>query len=338
MELARTPRRARAAVPLTLALTLAFGGVLAPAPAAAEPGTAAQAQKLVEQAAQELTVIGEQMHAAEEIVREQRLQAQAAAKTAARAEAALAALEPQLRAIAQSGYTGKQSRVAAFLTSGSADDLVQQMATLDMIADHTDAVVAQAADAQRKATAAQAEAEAAKAKATAGLAELKEQKAQMLAKAEEYQADFDRLSTRQQAAVTTRISGRSLATPSFASLGLDPTAVTSVAIKTALSKVGSPYVYGAAGPDTFDCSGLTSFAYAAAGVSLPRSSRDQATIGTPVSRSELQPGDLVFFYDPIGHVGLYIGGGKMVHARTWGQPVKVTSVDMAGYNMAVRPV
>jgi peptidoglycan DL-endopeptidase CwlO len=97
-------------------------------------------------------------------------------------------------------------------------------------------------------------------------------------------------------------------------------------------------VYGATGPSSFDCSGLTGFAYAAAGVHLPRSSGEQAGVGTPVSRSELQPGDLVFFYSPISHVGLYIGGGKMVHARTFGQPVAVTSVDQAGYNMAVRVV
>jgi peptidoglycan DL-endopeptidase CwlO len=331
-------RRTRAVVTLTAALTLAVGGLLGPSAATAAPGTAAQAEKLVEQAAQKLTTIGEQVHAAEDTVRTQRVAAQTAEKAAARAESALAAFEPQLRAIAHSGYTGKQTRVAAFLTSDSADDLVQQMTTLDMIADHTEDVVALAAAAQHKAEAAHAEAEKAKATATASLAELKKQKAQMQAKVDEYQAAFDRLSAREQAAVTTRISGRALARPSFASLGLDPSATTSIAIKTALSKIGSPYVYGATGPSSFDCSGLTGFAYAAAGVHLPRSSGEQAGVGTPVSRSELQPGDLVFFYSPISHVGLYIGGGKMVHARTFGQPVAVTSVDQAGYNMAVRVV
>jgi cell wall-associated NlpC family hydrolase len=325
-------------VTLTAALTLAVGGALGPSPATAAPGTAAQAQKLVEQAAHKLTVIGEQVHAAEDTVRKQRVQAEAAAKTAARAQAALAAFEPQLRAIAHSGYTGKQTRVAAFLTSDSADDLVQQMTTLDMIADHTEAVVARAAAAQRKAETARAEAQAAKATASAGLAELKKQKAQIQAKIEQYRAAFARLSAREQAAVTTRISGRSLGRISFASLGLDPSATTSIAIKTALSKVGSPYVYGAAGPNSFDCSGLTSFAYRAAGIELPRTSRDQATVGTPVSRSALKPGDLVFFYSPISHVGLYIGGGKMVHAPISGESVTVVSVDQEEYAMAVRVV
>jgi cell wall-associated NlpC family hydrolase len=108
------------------------------------------------------------------------------------------------------------------------------------------------------------------------------------------------------------------------------------AISTALAQVGAPYVWGSSGPDGFDCSGLTSFAYAAAGVSLPHSSGGQSQLGTPVSRAELAPGDLVFFYSPISHVGLYIGDGMMVHARTYGQPVAVTSVDQAGYNTAVR--
>jgi cell wall-associated NlpC family hydrolase len=312
--------------------------VLSPAPAAAEPGTAAQAQKLVEQAAHKLTVIDEQFHKAALTVQEQKAQAKAAAKAAAKAEAALAAYEPQLRAIAHSGYTGRQTQVAAFLTSDSADDLVQQMTTLDMIADHTDTVVARAAAAQKKAEAAQAAADEAAAKAAAGLVELKKQKSQMQAKVDEYQSAFDRLSAREQAAVTARIAGPSLSRPSFASLGLDPSSTVAIAIKTALSKVGSPYVWGASGPNGFDCSGLTSFAYAAAGISLPHSSSAQAGYGTPVSRSELQPGDLVFFYSPISHVGLYIGNGMMVHARTFGQPVAVTSVDQAGYNMAVRLV
>jgi cell wall-associated NlpC family hydrolase len=337
VALPRTTRRARALVTLTAALTLAVGGVLSPS-ATAAPGTAAQAEKRVEQAAQKLTAIGEQIHVAEDTVRKQGVRARLAAKAAAQAQVALAAFEPQLRAIAHSGYTGKQTRVAAFLTSDSAADLVQQMTTLDMIADHTETVLARAAAAQHKADKARAAAEAAKATAAAGLAELTKQKVQMQAKVDQYKAAFARLTASERATVTTRVAGRALARPSFASLGLDPKAVTSIAIRTALSKVGSPYVYGATGPNAFDCSGLTGFAYAAAGIHLPRSSGEQAGVGTPVSRSQLKPGDLVFFYSPISHVGLYIGNGMMVHARTEGSPVAVTSVDQAGYSMAVRLV
>ncbi|MGY2066116.1 NlpC/P60 family protein [Blastococcus sp. SYSU DS0619] len=109
------------------------------------------------------------------------------------------------------------------------------------------------------------------------------------------------------------------------------------AVNTALAQVGDPYVWAAAGPNAFDCSGLVQYAYAAAGISVPHSSRMQSTMGTPVSRSALQPGDLVFFYSPVSHVGIYIGNGQMVHAATSGVPVKVASIDsMGGYNSARR--
>ena len=115
-----------------------------------------------------------------------------------------------------------------------------------------------------------------------------------------------------------------------------PPGAAGEAIATALAQVGDPYERGASGPDAFDCSGLTSYAYAAAGISLPHSSRAQSQLGTQVSRGELQPGDLVFFYSPISHVGLYIGNGMMVHARTYGSPVAVTSVDQRGFRFGVR--
>ncbi|MGY1717476.1 C40 family peptidase [Blastococcus sp. SYSU DS0552] len=109
------------------------------------------------------------------------------------------------------------------------------------------------------------------------------------------------------------------------------------AVNTAMAQIGDPYVWAAAGPNAFDCSGLVQYAYAAAGISLPHSSRMQSTMGTPVSRSALQPGDLVFFYSPVSHVGIYIGNGQMVHAATSGVPVKVASIDsMGGYNSARR--
>jgi cell wall-associated NlpC family hydrolase len=110
-----------------------------------------------------------------------------------------------------------------------------------------------------------------------------------------------------------------------------------VAVDTAMAQRGDAYVWAAAGPDSFDCSGLTQYAYAAAGISLPHSSSMQSRMGTPVARDQLQPGDLVFFYSPVSHVGIYIGNGQMVHASTYGQPVKVAPVDsMPGYASARR--
>jgi cell wall-associated NlpC family hydrolase len=339
VQIARTTprRRTRAAVALGIAVLIGVPGVLAPTTAGAAPSTAAEAGALLQETAQRLTVLDEQVHEAELTVAAQQEAAAAAAEQAAAAQAALAVYEPQLRAIAQSGYTGKsQSRVAAFLTSDSADELVQQMTTLDMIAAHTNAVVGEVAVAQAAAAQAQASADQLAATAQAGLAQLEEQRAAVQKEAAGYQADFARLSAAEQTRLTTAIAGRSLSAPSATELPLVPGSAAAIAIQVALSKVGSTYVAGGSGPNTFDCSGLTSFAYAAAGVMLPHSSRAQSTLGRRVERNELQPGDLVFYYSPISHVALYIGNGMIVHARTQGVPLSVTSVDQSGYRWAVR--
>ena len=109
------------------------------------------------------------------------------------------------------------------------------------------------------------------------------------------------------------------------------------AVQYALAQVGDAYVYGAAGPDAFDCSGLTMMAWAQAGVALPHSSSAQMGSGTPVSTSALQPGDLVFYYSPVSHVGIYIGNGQIVHAANPSQPVNIAPVSSMPISGAVRP-
>jgi peptidoglycan DL-endopeptidase CwlO len=105
-------------------------------------------------------------------------------------------------------------------------------------------------------------------------------------------------------------------------------APATVAMQLALSKIGAPYRYGAAGPNAFDCSGLVNWAFRGAGITLPRTSRALSQVGTPIARADLQPGDLVFFYRPISHVAIYIGDGKVVHASNRRSPVKIS--DLAG--------
>jgi peptidoglycan DL-endopeptidase CwlO len=105
----------------------------------------------------------------------------------------------------------------------------------------------------------------------------------------------------------------------------------------AYDQLGDRYVYGASGPNAWDCSGLTQGAWAAAGVSLPHSSTAQYSSGRKVSKSELQPGDLVFFYSPISHVGIYIGDGNMIHASNPSKPVAIAPIDYIPYSGAVRP-
>lgn len=108
----------------------------------------------------------------------------------------------------------------------------------------------------------------------------------------------------------------------------------------ARSQIGKPYVWGATGPDSYDCSGLTQAAWNAAGISLPRTTYDQVNAGTTVTLSNARPGDLVFFYDDVTHVGIYIGNGMMIHAPKPGAYVREESIYYDGessIHSVVRP-
>ncbi|MEV7522894.1 NlpC/P60 family protein [Streptomyces sp. NPDC091371] len=109
------------------------------------------------------------------------------------------------------------------------------------------------------------------------------------------------------------------------------------AVAFAHGAIGKPYVWGATGPGSFDCSGLTQAAWRSAGVSLPRTTYTQINAGQRVSRDQLAPGDLVFFYSGVTHVGLYIGNGQMIHAPRPGSTVRVAPIDSMPWAGASRP-
>jgi len=117
-----------------------------------------------------------------------------------------------------------------------------------------------------------------------------------------------------------------VAPPPAAAPGSGPAVV---AVQAALTRIGSPYSWGAEGPGAFDCSGLVKWAFQQAGVSLPHSSYAQAAGGQAVSTDQMQPGDVVSYYSDASHVGIYIGDGMMVHASTFGKPVVVAPVNNA---------
>ncbi|WP_369212726.1 C40 family peptidase [Streptomyces flavofungini] len=108
-------------------------------------------------------------------------------------------------------------------------------------------------------------------------------------------------------------------------------------IDFAEAQIGKPYVWGATGPDSYDCSGLTQDAWKAAGISLPRTTWDQVKVGTTVKTADAKPGDLVFFYGDISHVGISIGDGKMIHAPKPGANVRVESIYYMPIHSVVRP-
>jgi cell wall-associated NlpC family hydrolase len=300
-----------------------------------DPADAAQAAQLVADASHQLEIVSEQVNEAKVELERQQAAAATADQTAAEAQTRLDALDGQIRQLARSAYTNDGfSRLDVMLTSSSADEFVHQLGTLDAIAGHTNgqvAEVAAAADEAEKAQTAAADAEAAAQKSYDDIAA---QQKDLEAKIADYQRQYAALTAPQQQQVLAAHGGDTQPVPTAV---VAASGAAQKAVDTALAQVGDPYVWGAGGPDAFDCSGLMQYAYSAAGVSLPHSSSSQSQMGTPVSRDQLQPGDLVFFYSPVSHVGMYIGNGQMVHASTSGQPVKVASLDsMGSYNSARR--
>ncbi len=124
---------------------------------------------------------------------------------------------------------------------------------------------------------------------------------------------------------------------SSASSAPAPTSAASQAVAYAKAQLGKPYVWSAEGPNSFDCSGLTMMAWRSAGVSIPRVAAAQYDMGRHISRSSLEPGDLVFFGSPIHHVGMYVGGGMMIEAPYTGQVVRYHTIDRSDYAGATRP-
>jgi cell wall-associated NlpC family hydrolase len=116
-----------------------------------------------------------------------------------------------------------------------------------------------------------------------------------------------------------------------------PSSRAARAVAFAYRAIGLPYVWGATGPHSYDCSGLTQAAWKSAGVALPRTTYTQINAGTRVPESQLQPGDLVFFYSGISHVGLYIGNGQMIHAPHPGAPVRIAPISEMPFAGASRP-
>ncbi len=135
-----------------------------------------------------------------------------------------------------------------------------------------------------------------------------------------------------ESASTLRAREANLPAPSLPSAGN----VRNV-LSAAYGQIGKPYQWGSGGPGSFDCSGFTSYAWRAAGVSLPHSSRAQYAATKRVARGDLQPGDLVFFGNPIHHVGIYVGDNKMIDSSTYGHPVGIRSLNRRGYVGAGRP-
>jgi cell wall-associated NlpC family hydrolase len=258
----------------------------------------------------------------------------------------LGTAQNQVRGIARSAYTGSGNNAfATMMTSRNATDFVDRMTTLQTIAGHQDAILQTAAAASTAAAQAQATAHNAAVAARAQYDALAGQQASIKKQVAAFAADFNRLSAaEQQVAVaaadggTVRASRTDRPDPAPSGPIVASSQAAQIAVDTAMAQRGKPYVWAADGPSSFDCSGLMEYAYGAAGIGMPHSAAMQSQMGQAVSRSQLRPGDLVFFYSPVSHVGMYIGNGQMVHAPTTGDVVKISSIDVMGYFAGARRI
>jgi cell wall-associated NlpC family hydrolase len=247
--------------------------------------------------------------------------------------------------VARTAFTGDtMGSFQALMTSDSADEFVNRVTLLQAVAGHQGELLEAAVVAGEAAAQAQAEADRAATEAQTQYDAVARQQADLQNQIAGYQADYTRLSAEERRAALEAAAaahgagenGRASRTerdqPAAASSA--PVAVSGGSLQAvvdrALAQRGKPYVWAASGPGSYDCSGLVQYAFQAAGMSLPHSSRMQSQMGTPVSRAEARAGDLVAFYSPVSHIGIYLGNGQMVHAPTSGDVVKIASVDNMG--------
>lgn len=224
------------------------------------------------------------------------------------------------------------------LLSSDPDDYLEEASTLDRVSDQYSETLDLIEQKKRSLEQQQEEAADALEELDQLREELGEQKQSVQEKLNEAQELLNQLTEEEQAQLEAEEAEESSSSASAAQSSTEAasSSYASAALSAAQSKLGSPYVWGATGPDSFDCSGLTSWAYSQAGISIPRTSQEQASAGTVVSRSELQPGDLVFFYDDLHHVGIYAGNGQIIHAPRTGEVVSYASIDSMPFQYGVR--
>jgi cell wall-associated NlpC family hydrolase len=234
---------------------------------------------------------------------------------------------------------GPANDLASLLAAGDPTDALERAQLLDLLATHDAEQVLGARAIERSAEARANDLAAVERKQAAILDQMADRKARI----EQLVAQTEQTLAQLRAAERRRAAAANRPTTAPAAEGSSPTpppkAVTGnvggAVIRYAYAQLGKPYQWGATGPGSFDCSGLTMMAWAQAGVSLPHSSRAQIGIGRQVTRSELQPGDLIFRYSPISHVSLYVGNGQQISATHTGSTVKLQPAfqgEIVGYS------
>jgi len=278
--------------------------------------------------AQQIDELSQQYDSLKIQLTEAQSEAALARQNAARDLSIFAQDQNSIAAIAVESYmTGGLNPTLQLLTTNTPQSLLDRASIMAQLQRENGAKVSLVASAEAAAQRAQAAAAQQEHRATQLTAQM-QAKVSAIQQRENF---FNSQAFAQAAAIYTQ-------TGQYPNITVNGNSVGVQALRWALSRVGDPYVWGAAGPGAFDCSGLVMWAYAQVGISLLHFTGDQWNEGEHISRDQLEPGDLVFFFSDLSHVGLYVGNGLMVDAPTFGIPVHVEPIYWSAFAGAVRIV
>jgi len=321
--------RRRGAVATLLAMALIGSAVLTTSATAAPKPTVAQVKKKIERLREQAEQASESYNDTREELKSVKVRLKAAHADLVRQQAALAIAKTRVGQLASETYRRGELSTLDLVLGDDPDSALAQAGYLPSLGERLAASMNRLKDGEEKLAATEQEIKDQQTKAQAAEAKLQKTRATVKKRLAEANAQLSTLTVSQRVSLGTSAgdvpsgTGRAICESKANDA---PSAAAKTAILFACDQIGEPYYWGADGPDQWDCSGYTMKAYAAAGISLPLSSRLQAGYGTPVSVSNLEAGDLVFFNSPISHVGIYLGDGLMVHAPHSGTVVKVASM------------
>jgi cell wall-associated NlpC family hydrolase len=315
---------------ILLPLTLLSNG---PMTALATPATSARLEDQLDKQNRQADQLVEQYNQSNEELKKIRRSLKGLRAEANGAQADVRKLQATLGARASAAYVqGAGSAVAAVLGSNDPAAAIARVQVLDLLAARDGDLMDQLGVAGKAFDERQRNLLAAEKAQAAEVQRLAAKKAEVERAADRTRALLSRMRAADRPSAPSPPSGGPVAPPPSGGGG-GGSGSAAAAVAYARAQVGKPYCYGGAGPGCYDCSGLTMMAWRQAGVSLPHSSASQFNVGRRISASELQPGDLIFYYSPISHVSIYIGGGQRISATHTGDYVRVQSLgsSIVGY-------
>jgi peptidoglycan DL-endopeptidase CwlO len=315
---------------ILLPLTLLSNG---PMTALATPATSARLEDQLDKQNRQADQLVEQYNQSNEALKKIRRSLKGLRAEANGAQADVRKLQATLGARASAAYVqGAGSAVAAVLGSNDPAAAIARVQVLDLLAARDGDLMDQLGVAGKAFDERQRNLLAAEKAQAAEVQRLAAKKAEVEQAADRTRALLSRMRAADRPPAPSPASSGPVAPPPSGGGG-GGSGSAAAAVAFARAQVGKPYCYGGAGPGCYDCSGLTMMAWRQAGVSLPHSSASQFNVGRRISASELQPGDLIFYYSPISHVSIYIGGGQRISATHTGDYVRVQSLgsSIVGY-------